>query len=415
MDDRTKQFRVGVVVFATGIITMLLILMNSDMAWSPFRKHYQLQLLVDQAPGVSAETPVRRRGILIGRVDRLEVTEEGVLITMNIEEGMEIKSNEVARIKTSLIGDAVIEFSPAPPMQRRAAEPRSMEPGAGDSGALHPISMQTENGVPRVVEPRVADPRFVEPRVVRPGDPPLRGIYVPSPLDLMANMQGDLRQTILSLGRAGDEVAVLAERVNQVLGDADSEKLRNVFESADVALSNFSKVMEDLDHILGDAEFREQLKDGLAQLPAAITDAREMIRVLEGTFASADMNLQNLQGFTGPLGERGPVIVGRLEDAVNDLSRLFEQAALLTQSINTSEGTFGLLIRDRALYDQLGTTIQQATAAVQDVRIFINDAELRRRIRQIMDNIWVFSDKVARDPARVARGIVPHNREMPMK
>jgi ABC-type transporter Mla subunit MlaD len=55
MDERKKQFRVGVVVFATGIITVVLILMSSDFSWSPFRDQYQLQVLVDQAPGVAPE------------------------------------------------------------------------------------------------------------------------------------------------------------------------------------------------------------------------------------------------------------------------------------------------------------------------------------------------------------------------
>lgn len=52
MDDRKKQFRVGVVVFATMIVASILILMNSDFSWSPFREQYQLQVLVDQRPAL---------------------------------------------------------------------------------------------------------------------------------------------------------------------------------------------------------------------------------------------------------------------------------------------------------------------------------------------------------------------------
>ena len=62
MEDRTKQFRVGVAVFASLISAALLILMSSDLPLSPFRDQYQLQVLVDQAPGVAPDTPVRRRG-----------------------------------------------------------------------------------------------------------------------------------------------------------------------------------------------------------------------------------------------------------------------------------------------------------------------------------------------------------------
>jgi phospholipid/cholesterol/gamma-HCH transport system substrate-binding protein len=371
MDDRKKQFRVGAVVFATFIITAVLILMSSDFSWSPFRQQYQLQVLVDQAPGVAPDTPVRRRGILIGRVDSVTDTDNGALITLNIDGEKQIKSNEIARIQTSLIGDAVIDFSP-----------------------LGPVANAT---------------------VVPPGGPPLRGVFVPSPLDLLSNMQGDLKIAIQSLGEAGQQVAQLAEKLNTVLGDADMERLARVMESADSALANFGRVMADVEDVVGDEQFKEELKRGLSQLPSVVSDAREILSVLERTLASADKNLQNLQGLTGPLGERGPELVERLETTVANLSSVFAEAALFAKSINTSEGTIGRLIRERELYDRLGSTVNEAQSAIRDVRLMINDEFIQRRIRQILDNIWVLTDKIARDPARIARGIVPNNRETPVK
>jgi ABC-type transporter Mla subunit MlaD len=162
MNERTKQFRVGVVVFAMIITTTILILWNSDFSALPFRSKYQVKLLVDQAPGVAANTPVRRRGLPIGRVDSVEDTDDGALITLNIDADKQIKSNESGRIQSSLVGDAIIEFVPT----------RS------------PVGAQPV-----------------------PPDAVVRGIYAPNPMDLIATLQGDLRQTIVSLGNAGEEVA----------------------------------------------------------------------------------------------------------------------------------------------------------------------------------------------------------------
>ncbi len=371
MDDRTKKFRVGAMVFFTGIASVVLILMSSDITWSPFSGQYQLQLLVDQAPGVAPDTPVRRRGILIGRVDKVEDTDTGALITMNIDDDKHLKTNEVARIQTSLIGDAVIEFSPV-------------------------------GGV-------------ASDEIVQPGGPPLRGFYNPSPLDLIANLQGDLKQTIQSLGSAGDEVAELADKLNAVLGDTDTERINRMMQTADSALANFNRVMIDVEDVLGDEQFKEELKRGLSQLPSVVADARQILQVLERTLASADQNLKNLQGLTGPLGDRGPDLVDQLEGSINNLGVLFEEAAMLVKSVNASEGTVGLLLRDRDVYDRLGRTINEATAAIADVRCLINDPQIQRRIRMILDNIWIATDKIARDPARVARGILPNNRETPIK
>src|SRR5688572_21700987 len=112
MNERTKQFRVGVLVFATILLSSILIIWNSDFRALPFRGAYQVKMLVDQAPGVAPETPVRRRGIPIGRVAEVEDVDDGALITLNIDEGKQIKTNEVGRIQSSMVGDAVIEFVP---------------------------------------------------------------------------------------------------------------------------------------------------------------------------------------------------------------------------------------------------------------------------------------------------------------
>ncbi len=257
MNDRTKQFRVGVVVLATIMITSILILWNSDFSALPFRSRYQVKLLVDQAPGVSTNTPVRRRGLPIGRVDKVEDTDDGALITINVFADKQIKTNEMGRIQSSLVGDAVIEFVPT-----RSA-----------TGA-EPV----------------------------PPDAVIHGKYTPNPMDMLSTLQGDLRQTIIALGTAGEEVAELADRVNTVLGAGDMQRLTSLVESADRALAQFADLAENMNDVMGDEQFKEQLKAGLVQLPQVMSDAREILDALDGAVRSADENLKNLQGLTGPLG-----------------------------------------------------------------------------------------------------------------
>jgi phospholipid/cholesterol/gamma-HCH transport system substrate-binding protein len=364
MEDRTKQFKVGVVVFGTMIAAALLILGNSDFSFSPWRSQYQLQLLVDQAPGVAPDTPVRRRGVLIGRVAEVLDTDEGALITMNIDEGKQIKTNESARIQTSLIGDAVIDFAPVVSVE--GAKP--VEPGST-----------------------------------------IRGTYNPTPLDLIANLQGDLKETISSLGDAGKEVAMLAQRLNQVLGGDDLDRLNRLADSTETAMNSFAEASQNINDIIGDEEFKQQIKEGLAELPSVVADARVIMEALEGALGSADENLKNLQGFTGPLGERGPAIVGSIENGVGSLSELLGEAALLAKSLNNSEGTIGKLTSDREMYDQMLMTLQRVNQMVERFEL------MSRKLRPILDDVRVFTDKIARDPARIARGIIPKNRETPIK
>jgi len=161
-----------------------------------------------------------------------------------------------------------------------------------------------------------------------------------------------------------------------------------------------------------------------------------VLQLRDRAVGSAVENLKNLQGRTGPVGENGPQIVASLESSVDNLSELLGEIALLAKNLNNKDGTIGKLIHDDALYNELAgvvgkasetmvtvkqtvarttQTIDQATGAVADIRKLINDPLISRRIQMILDNVWVFTDKIARDPARVARGIVPRNRETPLK
>jgi phospholipid/cholesterol/gamma-HCH transport system substrate-binding protein len=367
MNDRTKQFRVGLVVLFTIMLMSMLILWNSDFESLPFRPRYQVRMLVDQAPGVAAGTPVRRRGLPIGQVESVEDRDDGALITLNIDEGKVIKSNEAGRIQSSLVGDAVIEFVPVSPALDAQPVPEGAE---------------------------------------------VRGMYSPNPMDLIVTLQGDLRQTIISLGQAGEEVAELADRLNTVLGANDMQRVTRLVESTERAMSQFAQLANNLNDVLGDEQFKEQLKAGLVQLPSVMSDARAILEALEGAVASADQNLKNLQGLTGPLGDRGTAIVDNLEQSVRNLEELLAQVALFTKNINESQGTIGLLIRDRQTYDNLNATMAQVNAMIHDIRRVTAAPETRARIRQILDNIADLSHKLASDPARVLRGVA--NRETPI-
>ena len=170
-----------------------------------------------------------------------------------------------------------------------------------------------------------------------------------------------------------------------------------------------------LNDIVGDAEFKQQLKDGLSQLPRPGLRRPRDHGGAQGAVGSADENLKNLQGLTGPLGDRGTAIVATLEQSVRNLEELLGQVALLTRNVNNSEGTIGLLIRDRAAVRpaQRDASRRRNGDDLRRPRHRRRPAKFSRRIKQILDNVWVFTDKIARDPARLARGIV--DRETPIK
>jgi hypothetical protein len=114
MDERVLKFRVGVVVIASAIVTVVLVMLFG--AWpTMLQPQYTLHIRFPEAPGITVDTPVRKSGVLIGRVSRVELLDEGgVLVSTNINRNFTLRRNETCRIGTgSLLGDAVLEFVPA--------------------------------------------------------------------------------------------------------------------------------------------------------------------------------------------------------------------------------------------------------------------------------------------------------------
>jgi len=113
MDERVMQFRVGVMVLATLIIAAILVVLFGEVP-SLVRGSYTVYVVFPQAPGVTKDTPVRKSGVLIGRVSSVELLDEGgVRVTLRIDAGVHLFSNEVCRINST-------SPPPSPPAPRSA-------------------------------------------------------------------------------------------------------------------------------------------------------------------------------------------------------------------------------------------------------------------------------------------------------
>src|SRR5687768_3101546 len=97
MNERQMQFRVGVVVFATMIVGALLATLNGPVPtdWLPGQESYQVGIRLPEAPGVGPNTPVRKNGLLIGRVDSIEDLDNGVVLYVKIEGDRRLLTNHV--------------------------------------------------------------------------------------------------------------------------------------------------------------------------------------------------------------------------------------------------------------------------------------------------------------------------------
>ena len=342
MNDRVMQFRVGVVVLATAIITGILIVLFGDLP-SLVQATSPLKMSFTDARGVADGTPVRKNGILVGRVSDVQLDERGgVSVLAKIDSYVPIYRDEQPRIASTLLGDAEIQL------------------------------------VPGTVRP---------PRQRVGKDEVLVGAVSRDPFEVFATLEPKLGGAMQSLAEASESVKKLTDNLDRLLLGED-DKFSSMVQKTDAALDAFNLAMANIHDVMGDPQARANLKQTLNSLPDVINDLRTTVQGIGETVDTADRNLRNLEGLTKPLGERGEGMVAQIDVTIGRLDETLQQASMFTKALNESQGTLGKLVRDPQVYNDLA----QAAGNVN---------RLTRELRPIVDDVRVFTDKIARHPEQL--------------
>jgi phospholipid/cholesterol/gamma-HCH transport system substrate-binding protein len=382
MDDDIKKFRVGMFVLMGFVILGILIVVNSEGGWLGWASQYDMYVKPQRAPGVKIGTPIRKNGILIGRVKKVSTQDGYVLLKLGINKTERIYENETARIGTeSFLGDAVVEFLP------ESKEKRGVLLGNESEVATVEISA--------------------------------------NPMEIMANfgdLQPRLDETLLvfqdagkSMRSAGNGVSQLTRSFDDLIKDDQGDlknlvrNLTTVSKKAELALDSFNAMFENLNNIVGDPKLKSEFKNALAELPkifqeirVTISDTRKTVqqfgtipenvngtlKVANGTLKNVDDTLSNVNGFAATLNKEGPEIVGKVKSSLESVDKFLGDIKKFTkqfENIQDNNGTIAKLLNDDEIYNSLLSTARN----VQEVSV---------RLEPLMDDIRLFTDAVARDP-----------------
>ena len=370
MNQRQQEFRVGIVALATGMIVVLLVALNTGTTLRFGEAPYELLIRVDRAPGVGPNTPVQKDGVLIGRVERTEFLQGGgVLVRANILPGAPIYRGDACRIQpSSLFGDAVINFS-----------------FTGEAGDASPLDPGAE----------------------------VSGMALPDPIEALTSLQVEVGPAIKSIGDAADGVTELTSRVSNALGDEfGASEVNSLVSETRTAMARFTTTMDrmsatldGINAIVDDPEIQAGIREAVTQAPELLADARVTVQKADqtlesfgGVVASAENNLLNLEGLTKPLGERGPELADELISAVDVLGVALGDLQKFAAALNSSDGTISRLVNDPTLYEDITTVVGNVNVVLTRI-----DSMLKR-IRPIIEDVRVFTYKIAVEPGRLVGG-----------
>ncbi|TWU26797.1 mce related protein [Novipirellula galeiformis] len=388
MDDNKLRFGVGVlVVSAIGIGIILTFLFGAFP--NVLSQSYMLTVKFPSAEGVSPNTSVLRDGVRIGRVDKITLLPEGgVLVSLAMDSTQPIDRHYIPTIGNSSLvtGDAAIEFVRADEQELRKVLSDNLD----------------------LVNTPFADDDFLD-----------YGKKSKNPYSALFSMEEEMLETMKSIRQAGDSIAVAGTTVNelaidvqQTVGGAD-QRMDQLAQEAVNTLEEFQGAIRDVRKIVGSPTIQKGLEDSMSQLPRLLLDAQKTLDSTRETFesfrrvgdrfervgaaaeetittakrsvASFDRTIHNVEKFTEPLGDRGGELVEQVISTLASADLALSEFETLGRSVNNSDGSFKRFLEDDEIYWQIRRTIENVEAA-------------SARIRPILDDVRIFSDKIARDP-----------------
>ena len=204
---------------------------------------------------------------------------------------------------------------------------------------------------------------------------------------MFTTLEPKVTASLESLTRASDAVAALSGNLEKTFVKDDVHHDQTV-KKLDTALETFTLTLNNVNDIVGDADARQRLKESINSLPEVLANLEKSFGGISTTIETADRNLRNLEGLSKPLGERGESMVKGIDKAISRLDDVLLQAATFTQALNESQGTLGKLVRDPQVYNDLAQAAN-------------NVNRLTQTLRPIIDDVRVFTDKIARHPEQL--------------
>ncbi|WP_372719195.1 MlaD family protein [Novipirellula sp.] len=388
MDDNKLRFGVGVLVVSSIGIGIILTFLFGAFP-NVLNQDYTLLVEFPSAEGVSPNTPVLRDGVRIGRVDEISlIPKGGVLVTLAMDSSKPIDHHYIPTIGNSSLvtGDAAIEFV-------RATE-QELEKELG--------------GKMELVNTPFAHEEYLD-----------YGKKSKNPLNTLYSMEGQMLETMESIRKAGDSIALAGDNVNQLavevkntVGGADQNMDRLAQEAVET-LEEFQGAIRDVRKTVGNPLIQDGLERSMAQLPELLMNAQKTLDSTRETFesfrrvgdrfervgataeetiataqrsvASFDRTMMNVEKFTQPLGERSGELIEQVLRTLASADVALAELETLGRAVNNSDGSFKRFLEDDEIYWQVRRTIE-------------NIEQASARIRPIMDDVRIFSDKIARDP-----------------
>lgn len=444
MNQQTIRFRLGLFVLCSLILLAVLIVLFGGRP-TFFRTTDQYTITFDNAPGVVQGTPVRKSGVKIGEVERVELDDETgkVRVFIRVEDRYRLRKSDEAVLRQSLLGsDTKIDFLARKPEPGQAVDTTTWEPGSTIVGVELLDTGQVVEQAGKTLQPAEEAMKEMS-KVMKKFDKmfPLMEDTLKEFRDVakvtkeilpdLKNASKDIaelarvsKELVPELKVTNKEIQDLVKSTNKMVPEFNrtmeelQQTARNwgkVGERVDLllqtnekkmvkALDDLSKTLEEMSKVFS-KENRDSLNEILKNASTAskdlesiakntdllLKDSRKTLNKVNDAVEKTDRVMDNLEKVTKPMSERSEKILKNLDEATAQLNLAMGEFRVLMQGVSKSEGTVYKLLNDPLLYNRLNESAGLISKVMP-------------RLDQILRDVEIFADKIARHPELLGVG-----------
>jgi phospholipid/cholesterol/gamma-HCH transport system substrate-binding protein len=397
MTDRAMRFRIGIFVLAALLLLAMLITIFGSFP-SLFKRHTSYIVTFQDAPGIAPGTPVRRSGVRIGEVSRIELNDE-VRVHILIESPHRIRHMDQPTLVVGILGgDTSIDFIPR--QEGEAADRSFVEPDEVLVGArmanINTLLTQASQVVPTTQEAldqmRKSIQRFER---LTP--------QMEEALKEYTRLAQSINKTIPDIQRTNAEIETsvrtwgrLGENVNNLVV-TQQDKLIKTLDNLNDTIQRIASVFNDENQrninviIRNVRTSSDNLDDLVKNTNDVLKETQKTVKIIGESVSKADEALQNLNKATRPFADRGETISRSLDETTDRLNRVLGDVQSLLRVVGEKDGTFNRLISDPSLYNNIDAAACQL-------------GRMMTRVDRILKDMEVFADKLARHPELIGAG-----------
>lgn len=436
-NEQNLTFRIGVFVLASMVLLAILITLFGGSG-TLFKAQDTYTIIFDYAPGVAEGTPVRRSGVRIGQVQKVELDDKTgkVRVTVRIDRPHVLyQDDQPVLVQGALSGDTSIDFVQRP-AENKPVEPEP-QPSKVEGVSIQPVSFLVAQAPPAQPLPANPPPQRIP---AKPGSE-FTGVSQPNVgaiLQELSKISSPAQEAFVEMRKSLDRInkmSPLMEETLRVYRDIGSEsgkmipELRRTNDEFQVAARNWSRLGERLDVLLQTNQDKliktlENLNDTVVRVANVFNDenqrnlastlknvsngtknlesisrntdeflkeSRKTLQRLNDSLTRTDEILANLQQATKPMAERSDRILKNLDEGTEKLNKTMTDVHELLRSVDQGDGTLRRLLADPSLYTNLNDAACMLARALP-------------RVDRILRDFEVFADKVARHPETLGVG-----------